>query len=184
MDSPKDACQAEHPALTGFKCCPSCSSLRIVRREGKAVKCGDCGFEFFLNPAAAVGVVMEAPDGRVVLLRRAKEPGKGKLGIPGGFIDAFETVEDGARREVLEETGLHLPERLDYLGSCVNRYEYAGVVYASCDIYLHARMDSLEGILALDETEAIVLRDPKLLAPDELAFSSARQALAQFAAGR
>jgi ADP-ribose pyrophosphatase YjhB (NUDIX family) len=42
----------------------------------------------------------------ILLLRRAREPEAGCWGIPGGKVDAFETVPDAVRREIKEETGL------------------------------------------------------------------------------
>jgi len=169
-----------HPTLRKVNCCPSCASTRIERRFGKSIMCQDCGFELFFNAAAAAGAIISGPDGRIVLMRRAKDPGKGKLGIPGGFIDAFENAEDGVRREALEETGLTLPERIDYLFSCVNSYEYAGVEYASCDVYFHAQMASLDGLAALDEATAFELILPEDVKPEDLAFDSARHAIAAF----
>lgn len=169
----------EHPSLKSLKRCPACGSAHIARRFGKSVKCRDCGFEFFVNPAAAVGVIISGSDGRIVLLRRAKEPGKGKLGVPGGFVDAFETFEAAARREVLEETGLVLPDGpLDYLCSSFNRYEYADVAYATSDVYFHVRMESLSGLSALDEAEEVALVHPGEVDLSEFAFESGRAAIA------
>lgn len=56
------------------------------------------------GPAATVDVVIERGDGRIVLIARAHPP----LGwaLPGGFIDAGESAEDAARREVREECGI------------------------------------------------------------------------------
>jgi len=167
----------EHPALKAFKTCPRCASLRISRHLGKAIRCADCGFELFLNPAAAVGAVVVDSSGKALFLRRAKDPGKGLLGLPGGFADVMETAEDSLRREALEETGLALPERLDYIGSWTNVYDYAGVSYATLDFYFLARVESLASARALDETDSLVLRDPKYMDPSELAFDSARKAI-------
>ena len=47
-------------------------------------------------------------DGRIVLIRRAIPPGVGTWAQPGGFLEADETVIQGAVRETLEETGLHI----------------------------------------------------------------------------
>ncbi len=168
-----------HPTLAVFKACPRCASTRLARHLGKALRCASCGLELFLNPAAAVGAFISDSQGRTLFLRRAKDPGKGKLGIPGGFTDVSETAEESLRREVLEETGLSLPERLEYVGSWTNVYVYAGVSYATLDFYFHARVESLAAAKALDETDSLVAADPSELDPAELAFDSARKALAK-----
>ena len=46
--------------------------------------------------------------GRVLLVRRGQAPGKGLYAVPGGFIEARETVSQSAVRELKEETGLAL----------------------------------------------------------------------------
>ena len=47
----------------------------------------------------------------ILLIRRKNIPGKGKLALPGGFLNTNETVEDGMLRELDEETKLHVSER-------------------------------------------------------------------------
>lgn len=56
-------------------------------------------------PLVGVGAVIQL-DGRVLLIRRANEPGKGLWSIPGGLVEVGETVRDAAKREVEEETGI------------------------------------------------------------------------------
>ncbi|HEU5317942.1 MAG TPA: NUDIX hydrolase [Chloroflexota bacterium] len=58
-----------------------------------------------VRPWIAVGVVV-VRDGRVLLVQRGKEPGKGLWAVPGGMVDLGETVRGAARREAKEETGL------------------------------------------------------------------------------
>ncbi len=58
------------------------------------------------HPLVGVGGVVFDPDGRVMLIRRGSEPLKGLWSIPGGLLDVGETMAEGVRREVLEETGI------------------------------------------------------------------------------
>jgi ADP-ribose pyrophosphatase YjhB (NUDIX family) len=61
--------------------------------------------EFPDAPVVGVGaVVLDA--GRVLLVRRGRPPLKGEWSIPGGALELGETLADGVRRELLEETGL------------------------------------------------------------------------------
>lgn len=71
--------------------------------------------------------------------RRAKDPGKGLLCLPGGFMDPDETAEQAAHREFLEETGVEV-EKVEYLCSFPNTYEYKTVVYKTSDIYFVGRL--------------------------------------------
>lgn len=45
-------------------------------------------------------------EGKLVVIRRGNEPYKGKLALPGGFVEKDETVEQAVVRETKEETGL------------------------------------------------------------------------------
>lgn len=56
-----------------------------------------------LAPAVSVAILHE---GRVLLVRRGREPSKGSYAFPGGRVEAGEALEDAARRELLEETAL------------------------------------------------------------------------------
>jgi ADP-ribose pyrophosphatase YjhB (NUDIX family) len=64
--------------------------------------CGQCGHIHYANPKVVVGSVV-VDDDRIMLCRRAIEPRKGYWTLPAGFLEEFETAEDGARREAREE---------------------------------------------------------------------------------
>jgi 8-oxo-dGTP diphosphatase len=62
------------------------------------------------TPALTADCVVFDERGHVLLVRRANEPFKGAYALPGGFVEVGERVEDGCRRELSEETGLHVGE--------------------------------------------------------------------------
>jgi ADP-ribose pyrophosphatase YjhB (NUDIX family) len=92
-------------AMASF--CRECGArleTRIAFGQPRGV-CPSCGYVHFEDPKVAVGVVVEM-DGGIVLGRRNHDPKMGYWSFPSGFVDAGEVVEDAAKREVEEETGL------------------------------------------------------------------------------
>jgi 8-oxo-dGTP diphosphatase len=55
---------------------------------------------------ACAGAVVRRNDGRILVIQRGHAPSQGLWSIPGGRVEAGETLAEAARREVLEETGL------------------------------------------------------------------------------
>lgn len=161
-----------------FKFCPSCGRLGILSEDGRLWRCPSCGFLYFHNVAASAGLILESA-GSVLLLRRAKEPRRGLLALPGGFADPGEGLEDCARRECAEEIGW-APARLGFVGSFPNLYEYAGLPYATCDAFFAADLGDL-GLedLRIDpgEVAGVELAPLAELPWAELAFGSTASAL-------
>ena len=69
--------------------------------------CATCGFIDYANPRIVTGVVAHV-DGLVLLCRRAIEPRRGFWTLPAGFLELGESVEEGARRESMEEARAEL----------------------------------------------------------------------------
>jgi ADP-ribose pyrophosphatase YjhB (NUDIX family) len=163
-----------------FKYCPSCGRADISFVGPKELRCQACSFTYFHNVAAAVAAILEF-DGRIVLLRRGREPRKGKLDLPGGFAEPQENAEEGIRREVMEELKLEL-KAVKYLGSWPNVYEYEGVVYQTCDLFFHSKIDALPTDCDKEEVAELLLMPPAEIPCDEIAFQSTRMFLPRFIA--
>jgi len=65
------------------------------------------GREYPDRPMVGVGALIEE-GGRILLVRRRFEPGKGLWSIPGGLVELGEPVEEAVKREVREETGIDI----------------------------------------------------------------------------
>ena len=141
-----------------FNCCPACGSSDIIFDDDKKLICRECSFTYYHNVAAAVGAILEY-NGKVVLIKRAREPGKGKLDLPGGFIDPDESAEQAVVREVKEEINIDIKEP-EYLGSYPNIYKYQDVLYHTCDLFFYCKIDVLPVEFSKTEVEELVLLSP------------------------
>ena len=62
------------------------------------------------RPVVGVGAVV-VHEGRVLLVRRGAAPSRGLWAVPGGALELGETLQQGAEREILEETGVAIRAR-------------------------------------------------------------------------
>jgi NADH pyrophosphatase NudC (nudix superfamily) len=161
-----------------FNYCPSCGSSDIFFSDMKKVVCRRCSFTYYHNVAAAVAGILEY-DKKVVLIRRAKEPGKGKLDMPGGFVDPKESLKEALRREIKEELRIAVGKS-KYLGSCPNVYEYEGVLYNTCDIFFYSKINTLPTDFDRTEIEELILINPLDVPNDKIAFESIKTGLRIF----
>lgn len=167
-----------------FQFCPRCAASRPADNRGQTpLRCDSCGLALYFNPSVAAAALVLDPAGRVLLVRRAKEPSAGKLGVPGGFIDFGETAEDGLRREVREEVGLEL-DRIRFLISYPNIYHYREVSYPVVDLYFTAEAVNPASARALDAVTGIEWHLPGQVPDEDIAFPSMRAALQALSAER
>jgi ADP-ribose pyrophosphatase YjhB (NUDIX family) len=89
--------------------CPHCGRPAEEREAFGRPRpyCPACRVTFFQDPKLAVAVVVDDGE-RVVLQRRAIDPGRGNWSFPAGYVERGEPVDEAARREVFEETGLQV----------------------------------------------------------------------------
>jgi ADP-ribose pyrophosphatase YjhB (NUDIX family) len=161
--------------------CPRCAAPledRVPELDSRLRKvCTACGFILYVNPKMSAGSV-PVLDGKLALIRRALEPGRGLWSFPCGWVEADETVEECARRETLEECGLHIE-----LGDLLGIYSYpagsplgpavgAGIIVIS----FAARAASAE-LVPGDDADDAAWFAPDDIPWDELAFDSSHRAL-------
>ena len=162
-----------------FQFCPRCG-VAVEQPGRNPLRCTECEFTFFFSPNIGVVCIIANPAGEVVLFERARDPGKGLFGLPGGFVDPGESAEDAAIREVREEAALDVVA-LRYLGSFPNEYAYRGVTIPVTDMIYECDVASFDGLrLQPGEIAGIHLCRP---GPEELgrmAFESNRQGLELF----
>ncbi|HJZ53355.1 MAG TPA: NUDIX domain-containing protein [Gemmataceae bacterium] len=160
-----------------FRHCPRCGAARSPEDVGCVpLRCGGCGLLYFFNPSVAAAAFVFDDRGRALFIRRAHDPAKGKLAIPGGFVDIGETAEGGLQREIREEVGLEVAD-LAFLGSWPNLYAYREVTYPVVDLVFTARAVAPESARSLDGVAGIEWLRPADIDPAELAFPSIRETL-------
>ena len=103
-----------------MKYCSECGGAvtrrRIGQDEHERDVCLSCGMVHYQNPRVIVSCIVSVGD-KVLMCRRAQEPGRGRWAAPAGFLECGETLQQGAARETYEETGLALdPDRLELSG--------------------------------------------------------------------
>ncbi len=155
-----------------FRHCPRCGTA-LAKPGANPLRCV-CDFRLYFNPAIGAAAFVERADGKFLFVRRERDPGKGLLTVPGGFVDIGESAEDAVRREVREEVGLELAE-LRYVCSTTNEYVYAGVTYPVCDFMFLATAIDPGAAIAGDGAVAIEWRALADLDSAELAFPSVKR---------
>ena len=159
-----------------YRFCPTCGGALRQRMlkpgDPERLVCAACGFIFYMDPKVAVGTIIRTADERVVLVRRAIEPGYGLWVFPGGYVDRGELTVDAALREAREECGLDI--RVEAL---LNVYSYGG----TAPIIIVYTATIAGGELCTDD-ECLEARffDTAEIPWDALAFRSTREALEEY----
>jgi len=170
---------ASGPPSAMFKHCPRCAAARQGEADAVRFVCDTCGFVYYYNVAVSSAVLILDGDGHALFIRRARDPGRNKLAMPGGFIDRGETAEAAAIREVREEAGVKL-DRVEFFASFPNLYTYREVEYPIIDLFFVARVRGRTG-RPLDDVTEVVWAPPGSLRDEDLAFPSHANALRFFA---
>lgn len=134
--------------------------------------CRDCGFIHYINPKIVVGSIPVAPDGRLLLCRRAIEPSKGLWTIPAGFMEQGETAEAGAIREAWEEARARIAT-----GRLLAHYSLAHI--SQVQLFFAANLMNAETIKPGQESLEVGLFKPVDIPWDTLAFETVKDVLSR-----
>ncbi|MCD7899515.1 MAG: NUDIX domain-containing protein [Bacteroides sp.] len=168
----------KHP-LEQFKFCPRCGSTNFILSNEKAKKCLECGFVYYFNSSSATVAFIFNENNEMLVCRRAKDPAKGTLDLPGGFVDMFETAEEGVAREVLEETGLQVKKAI-YQFSLPNLYVYSGFEVHTLDMFFLCQVENTSHFEAHDDVIESFFIPLDKIDPAQFGLASVRKGLQIF----
>lgn len=107
--------------------CPYCgrglSSREIEEKE--RLYCAACDRVIWKNADPVSAVVVQKGD-KILFVKRGIEPGKGKWSLPAGFLEYKENPDEGALRELEEETGLKADKKDLELVDALNMERFSG----------------------------------------------------------
>ncbi len=92
---------------TPFRYCPADGTKLGEARASGGTTCPECGRSWYRNSAPTVGAAI-VQNGQALVTVRGIEPEKGKIDVPGGFLEVGEHPVDGLKREAREELGVEV----------------------------------------------------------------------------
>jgi len=158
-----------------FRYCPLCSAELVEKRveHKQRLVCPVCGYVYYNNPVPGCAVILEK-EGKILLCQRKYPPFPEGWTLPSGFLEADETPQECARREVKEETNLE-----------IKLSEVFGVYAAGDDprtkVTLIVFLGKILGGQAEpgDDAKALAFFSPAEI-PQNIAFAAHRQVIREF----
>lgn len=116
--------------MTKHEFCYICGN-KVEQRSSNCWWCNNCKQEYYDNPRACAELVLYNSKGEILICERAFEPHKGALDLPGGFMEASESIEEAMYREISEELSLEKSDISSpvYVTSWPYRYPWGKETY-------------------------------------------------------
>ena len=162
-----------------FTYCPACGSAKFVQNNQKSKRCESCGFVFYMNASAAIAAFIVNNAGDLLVCRRGKEPEKGTLDLPGGFVDDNESAEQAVIREIEEELQAKVTESR-YVFSLPNRYKYSGLMIPTLDMFFACKLEDITNLKPSDDVADCFFVPLNELKPELFGLESIKKAVGMF----
>ncbi len=163
-----------------IKFCPRCGSNHFITSDqGRSFRCEGCHFKFYVNSSAAVACLIFNDEGKLLLTRRAIEPGLGMLDLPGGFVEPMEKAEGAVVREINEELGIKVINAI-YMTSFPNEYIFSGYSVFTMDLAFICEIENLSILVPADDVSAVEFRFAKEVRLEELFSDSMRNIISYY----
>ena len=170
----------QHP-LELFHFCPKCGSSEFEIHNALSKHCANCGFTYYQNPRASTAAFILNGKGELLVARRSKDPAKGTLDLPGGFVDNYENAEQGMVREIEEETGLKVEaDKVQYMFSIPNIYRYSGMDIHTLDLFFLCRVAEDAEVKAADDAAELTWLPLREVYVERFGLRSIREAVHRF----
>ena len=170
----------QHP-LELFHFCPKCGSSEFEIHNALSKHCANCGFTYYQNPRASTAAFILNGKGELLVARRAKDPAKGTLDLPGGFVDNYENAEQGMVREIEEETGLKVEaDKVQYMFSIPNIYRYSGMDIHTLDLFFLCLVAEDAEVKAADDAAELTWLPLREVYVERFGLRSIREAVHRF----
>jgi ADP-ribose pyrophosphatase YjhB (NUDIX family) len=127
--------------------------------------------------------IISDDQGRLLFTRRAHEPGRGELDLPGGFVNVMESAEEALLREIREELNCEI-SGYSYLRSYPNRYLFGGLVYFTTALAYECTLRDISTLSASDDVSAFEFLDAHNVSPGDIHLESIRNIVADYLSGK
>jgi NAD+ diphosphatase len=166
--------KSEYSHSEVFRFCPKCGSQNFKPETEKSLKCGSCGFIYFINMSASVAAIIRNQNNEVLFTVRKHNPAAGMLDLPGGFVDLGENAEKAIAREIHEELNLTI-NKMEFVGTFTNKYIYGDIEYQTLDLVFNCTVDSFSELQVADDVSGYIFRDPAKISYDEFGLESIKK---------
>ena len=164
-----------HP-LSLFRFCPVCGAPEFHIHDARSKRCSRCGFTYYLNASAVTVAVIRDAEGRLLSVRRAKDPARGTLDLPGGFVDPGEGIAEGCLREVREDFFLDGPTTPELYTLPLDD-PLPSYPVPTADSFFEVTVEHPETACAADDAGEILWLAPHEIRPEDFGLDSIRKGI-------